>query len=113
MNKWKLNHLNHLLLRLQAYLIDWFASWPETSPPFLLTHELLDIYLLFCIGDEYLLFSITAQVTTRLLLDKMYQPLKISILLKVAFILRVHILSDLVTVTSHIQVVDLNSLQLS
>ena len=77
------------------------------------THELLDIYLLFCIGDEYLLFSITAQVTTRLLLDKMYQPLKISILLKVTFILRVNILSDLVTVTSHIQAVDLNSLQLS
>ena len=53
------------------------------------------------------------QVTTRLLLDKIYQPLKISIFLKVTFILLVVVMSDLIIVTSHIQAVDLNSLQLS
>ena len=65
------------------------------SLPFPATHELSDIYLQYCIWDNYLLFSVAAHVITRASLDEIYPPLEISFWLNIYFVLLVVFISDL------------------
>ena len=75
--------------------------------------ELSEIYLKFCIWDDYLLFSIAAHVITTLVLDEIYAPLEIKFWLNIAFVFLVDLISDSMIVVSHRKVVNLNLHRLS
>ena len=73
--------------------------------------ELSEIYLQFCIWDDYLLLSTAAHVITTLVLDEIYAPLEIKFWLNIAFVFLVDLISDSMIVVSHRKVVNLNLFQ--
>ena len=74
-----------------------------SSLPYLPTHKHSDIYLQFCISDDYLIIP---HLIFRL--HEIYQPVEIS-----KFTLLVDIITYLIKANSHTQVLVLNSHQLS